>query len=163
MPVRRVPRGPTSACEIVIGTDRLAQPPAAAHRRRTPVLAALLLMLGIGGFAAVWILLGTFTGRQHSWMAVLAALDIALMLHLGGWAPGPLRAAVAMASTLLIALIASWGITASHLGRALGLLPWESALKLGFNHAWTLAQLTHGVFDLLWLALALLVAALASR
>lgn len=120
-------------------------------------------MLGIGGFAAVWILLGTFTARQHSWMAVLAALDIALMLHLGGWAPGPLRAAVGVASTLLTALIASWGITASHLGRALGLLPWESAMKLGFSHAWTIAQLANGVFDLLWLALALLVAALASR
>ncbi len=123
----------------------------------------LLPALGIGGFAAVWIMLGASTGRQHSWMAVLAALDIAWMLRLGGWSPGPRRAIVGVASTALIVLMANWGITASHLGRALGLLPWNSATKLGFDHAWTLAQLANGVADIMWIALALVVAAFASR
>lgn len=147
----------------LIRTDRPARTSETATRRRTPVLAGLLLALGIGGFTAVWIMLGVFTSRQNSWMAVLAALDVALMLRLGGWPPGLRRAAVGVASTVLIVLMANWGITASHLGRALGLLPWNSALKLGFDHAWTLAQLANGVGDLLWLALAMVVAALASR
>ncbi len=108
-------------------------------------------------------MLGGFTGRQHSWMAILAALDIALMLRLGGWSPGPRRAIVGILSTVLIVLMANWGITASHVGRAFGLLPWNSALKLGSDHAWTLAQLANGTADLALIALALVVAALASR
>ena len=142
----------------MIRADRSA-PDAAA--RRTPWLGSLLLALGIGGFAAVWIMLGAFTSRQNSWMAVLAALDIAWMLRLGGWRPGPGRAAVGMAATALTVLLANWGITASHLGRAMGLQAWESALKLGSDHAWTLAQLANSGGDVLWLALA--VAAFASR
>ena len=131
--------------------------------RRTPWLGSALLALGIGGFAAVWIMLGAFTSRQNSWMAVLAALDIAWMLRLGGWRPGPRRAVVGVAATAMTVLLANWGITASHLGRAMGLQTWESALKLGSDHAWTLAQLANNAGDVLWLALALVIAAFASR
>lgn len=134
-----------------------------APARATPWLGALLLALGIGGFAAVWIMLGAFTSRQNSWMAVLAALDIAWMLRLGGWRPGPRRAMAGMTATALTVLVANWGITASHLGRAMGLQAWESALKLGSDHAWTLAQLANDAGDVLWLVLALVVAAVVSR
>ena len=136
---------------------------ASACAGRTPWLGGALLALGIGGFAAVWIMLGAFTSRQNSWMAVLAALDLAWMLRLGGWRPGPRRAVVGVIATALTVLVANWGITASHLGRAMGLQAWESALKLGSDHAWTLAQLANNTGDVLWLALALVIAAFASR
>ena len=132
-------------------------------RRTSPWLGGLLLVLGVTGFSAVWIMLGAFTSRQNSWMAVIAALDIAWMLRLGGWKPGLRRAAAGVAATGLIVLLANWGITATHLGKAMGLQVWTSASKLGFDHAWTLAQLANGVGDLLWLAMALVIAALASR
>ena len=52
-------------------TDALPLPP-----RRTR-LALFLLPLGVAAVAAAWIVVATATGRQSSWMAVLAALDAA--------------------------------------------------------------------------------------
>jgi len=131
--------------------------------RRTTWLSWLLLLLGVGGFAAVWVLVGLYSDAQSSWMAILGALDVALMLRLGHWPTGPQRATLGVVATLAMMLLANWGITSGQLGDVLGLHPWDSALKLGLHHAWTLAQLANGAGDALWLALALVVAALASR
>jgi len=139
------------------------RPSPALTRLATPWLAWALLALGTCGFAAAWITLGFFNGAQNSWMAVIGALDIAWMLRLGGWPRGPRRVAIAVVATACIVALANWGVIAAQLGLMLGLAPWDSALKLGFHHAWTLAQLANGAWDLAWLALALLVAALASR
>ncbi|MGQ4660071.1 hypothetical protein [Lysobacter sp. F6437] len=122
-----------------------------------------LLVLGTLGFAAAWITLGFYNASQNSWMAVIGALDIAWMLRLGHWPRGPARVAVALVATAAIVVLANWGIIAAQLGAMLGLTPWASALKLGFNHAWTLAQLANGAWDLAWLLLALLVAAVTAR
>ena len=131
--------------------------------QRSTWLSWALLLLGAFGFAAIWVLLGLYSDAQNSWMAVLGALDIALMLRLGHWPPGPRRAALGVVATLATVLLANWGITSGQLGAAFGLEPWESALRLGLQHAWTLAQLANGVGDALWLALALVVAALTAR
>lgn len=131
--------------------------------QRAPWLSWLLLLLGACGFAAVWVLVGLYSDTQSSWMAVLGALDVALMLRLGHWPAGAGRAALGVAATLATVLLANWGITSGQLGAALGLGPWDSALRLGLHHAWTLAQLANGVGDALWLAMALVVAALAAR
>ncbi len=131
--------------------------------QRITWLSWLLLLLGVGGFAAVWVIVGLYSDAQNSWMAVLGALDVALMVRLGHWPAGPRRAAVGVAATLATILLANWGITSGQLGAALGLEPWDSALRLGLHHAWTLAQLANGAGDVLWLALALVVAALAAR
>ena len=128
-----------------------------------PWQAWALLLLGIAGFAGLWITFAFYTERQHTWMAVLGALDMALMLRLGGWPRGPGRALVAATATAIVILLANWGITAAHLGRELGMQPWASAMKLGSHHAWTLAQLVNGFGDLLWIVIALLAAAVASR
>ena len=122
-----------------------------------------LLVLGVFGFAAAWVTLGIYNGSQNSWMAVLGALDIAWMLRLGGWPRGPARVAAALFATIAIVVLANWGIIAAQLGAMLGLMPWASALKLGFHHAWTLAQLANGAGDVAWLLLALLVAAVTAR
>ncbi len=122
-----------------------------------------LLLLGTFGFAAVWVILGLYTNTQNSWMAVVGALDIAWMLRLGHWAAGPRRAALGVAATAAILLLANWGITSGQLGSMLGLQAWDSALRLGLHHAWTLAQLANGPADALWLGAGLVVAALASR
>ena len=121
------------------------------------------MLLGTFGFAAVWVILSLYTNTQNSWMAVLGALDIAWMLRLGHWSPGPRRAVLGVAATLAMLLLANWGITSGQLGAALGLEAWDSALRLGLNHAWTLAQLANGIGDAAWLVLALVVAALSSR
>lgn len=131
--------------------------------RLSRLLSWVLLLLGIGGFAALWVILGIYTDRQNSWMAVLGAADIAVMLRLGGWPAGPRRALAGVLATVAIVLLANWGIIASQLGAELGIVPWDSALRLGAHHALTLAQLANGVGDALWIALGLTVAAIASR
>lgn len=130
---------------------------------RTTSLSWALLLLGTCGFAAIWVILGLYSDTQNSWMAVLGALDIAWMLRLGHWRPGPRRAALGVAATAVMMLLANWGITSGQLGGVLGLDAWDAAVRLGLHHAWTLAQLANDIGDALWLALALLVAALASR
>ena len=131
--------------------------------RGVPWLAGLLLALGVAAFVVGWVALGFASGRQNSWMAVLAALDVALMLRLGGWRPGHGRMLVAMGATAMVIALANWGQIAAQLGRMLGYAPWESAVRLGPHHAWTLAQLANGPWDLLWWAAALLAAALLAR
>ena len=131
--------------------------------QRTSWLSWLLLLLGVGGFAALWVIVGLYSDAQSSWMAVLAALDVALLLRLGRWSAGARRAALGVAATAVTIVVANWGITSGQLGAVLGLAPWDSALRLGPNHAWTIAQLANGFGDALWLGVALVVAALAAR
>jgi len=128
-----------------------------------PVLAAALLVLASLGIAAVWVLLSLRLDRQSSWMAVVAALDAALVLRLLRVRPGAMRAAWGVLATLVAILAANWAIVASWLGGYMGLLPWESMLKLGPELGALLVRLSNSPADLAWLAAALLVAAFASR
>ena len=131
--------------------------------RRAMLMPLAPLVLGTLGFAALWVLLALATHRQSGWMAVLSALDVAWMLRLGRWPPGALRMAVAVAATAAIVALANWWIIASHLAGALGLSAWDSAARLGWNHAWTLAQLANSFHDLLWVLAAFVVAAVFAR
>lgn len=132
------------------------------QRRLTP-FSWMLLLLGTFGFAAFWVLFSVAYDHQFSWMAVFGALDIAWMLRLGGWRPGPRRAALGLAATLVIVAVANWGIASSQVGAMLGLDPLEAATKLGPHFAWTLIQLANTGADLAWLAAAAVVALVASR
>lgn len=123
----------------------------------------LLLLLGVTGFVALWSMLSLATGKPHGWMAVLAALDVVLMLRLGRWPRGRGRMLVAAVATMLVIVASNWLVIAGQLGRMLGLAPLQSALKLGAHHAWTLAQLANGALELAMAALAVVVAVLASR
>lgn len=132
-------------------------------RPALPWLALALLMLGTAGFAAAWILLAASRDSQLSWMAVLAALDAAMLLRLGRMRGGMPRALLAVLATAVAIVLANWGIAAAQIGRMLGLLPWESAMRLGLDYAWNLVVLANGTVDLAWFAVALVAAALASR
>lgn len=123
----------------------------------------LLLLLGAFGFAAVWVLVSLYTGRQNGWMAVVGAIDIAWMLRLGGFPKGRARLLTGVIATAAIIAIANWWITATQLGAMLGIDPWNSALRLGWHHAWTLIQLANSTLDVVWIALGLAIAAWASR
>ena len=84
-------------------------------------------------------------------MALLAALDVILVLRLAGMPAGAPRAALALVATAVICGLSLWGIVATQLGFALGLTPWDSALKLGLHHGWTLLMLAMTPLD--WIAL----------
>ncbi|MGO3127823.1 MAG: hypothetical protein ACTIJY_07120 [Luteimonas sp.] len=133
-----------------------------AGARRWPTATALLL-LGSFGIAAAWILLAEARDAQTSWMAVIAAFDAAWLLRLARARPGVFRALAGTAATVLAIVIANFGIVASQLARPMGMLPWESLLKLGPHHAYTLATLANAPVDLAWLGAAIVIAAVASR
>ena len=130
--------------------------------RRARWLAPALLALGSLGCSAAWILLALSTGRMCAWMAVVAAIDAAVLLRLAGVPAGAGRPTAAVLATALAVVIAYWGIIATQLARTVGVLPLESALKLGLHHAWTLAGLATGPVDLAWLGAGLLLAGLLS-
>jgi hypothetical protein len=131
--------------------------------RRARWLAPALLVLGSFGCAAAWILLALASDRQCSWMALLAALDAAFLLRLARMPAGSARMLLSMLGAGATIAVANWGIIAGQLGRVMGLLPWESALKLGPHHAWTLAGLANTPTDLAWLVAGLLLAAILAR
>ena len=126
-------------------------------------MAPALLAIGSFGFAAAWILLAFARDRQCSWMALPAAIDAALLLRLARMPAGWTRAGLAVTATALTIVVANWGIAAAQIGRSMGMLPWESMLRLGPFYAWTLANLANLPGDLLWLAAALIVSVIASR
>ena len=123
----------------------------------------LLLTLGSGGLAALWVILALITDAQCAWMAPLAALDAALLLRLGGAAPGWRRAAAALVATALAIVLANWGIVAAQLAGMMGLGVFASAVKLGPVLAWTYAGLANGPVELAWTGAALLLAVVAAR
>jgi len=137
--------------------------PAAPPTRRATWFSWLLLLLGAFGFTAVWVLASLYSGRQLGWMAVLGALDIAWMLRLGGWHRGLGRMLAGVGATAGIVIVANWFITATQLGGMLGLDPWDSAMKLGWHHAWILVSLANHAMDAVWIVVGLLVAAWLSR
>ena len=121
------------------------------------------LLLGSLGVAAAWILVAMALETQGSWMALVAAVDAAVIVRLVRLRPGATRALLGLASTALAVAVANWGLVAAWLGAHMGLLPWESMLKLGSGLAWLMVRLSNGPADLAWIAAALVAAALASR
>ena len=134
-------------------------PPMTANPRNSTMPALLLLLVGSMGFAAIWILAARLLETQAAWLAPLGAVDAALMLRLGRMPSGWARMAWCLLATAAIIVLANWGITATEIGRSMGLLPWESALRLGPSYAWELIRLANGSFELAWYALAMAVAA----
>ncbi|MEN1941850.1 hypothetical protein WCE41_10905 [Luteimonas sp. MJ246] len=131
--------------------------------RSRPAAALALALAGSIGIAAAWVLVAQASGRQCSWMAVVAALDAALLLRMGRHRPGLARALWGVLATALAIVLANWGIIATEVGRMLGLAPWASMGKLGFEHAWLLARMANDAVALAWLAAGLVVAAVFGR
>ena len=130
--------------------------------RPFPALALGLLLVVSLGFAAGWCLLAGSLESQVAWMAPLAALDAVVMLRLGRMHADWRRPAWAILATVATILLANWAIAALEIGRSMGLLPWESALRLGPAYAWELLQLANGPAELAWYAASVAVAAVGA-
>jgi hypothetical protein len=122
-----------------------------------------MLLGACAGFAAIWVVLAWSNDSQCGWMALIGALDVAWILRLSGWPSGWRRAIVGVVATAGIVVLANWWIIAAHLGEVMGFDPLASALRLGMQHAWMLAKLANGMFELAMIAAALVLAAIASR
>mgnify|MGYP001761422436 CR=1 FL=1 len=123
----------------------------------------VVLAVGCVGFAAIWVLLAGGFGRPLHAMAVVAALDAALLLRLVRMRPGLSRALAGVLVTATIIVLAQWGVIAGQVGSMFGLLPWESALRLGPSLAWVIAGLALDAVALAWFGASLVIAAVLSR
>jgi hypothetical protein len=134
-----------------------------APRRIPRWLLPVMLVVASACVLVVWVALALYLQRQIGWMALLVALDVVLVLRLGGMTAGPRRAVLAALVTVAISALALWTVPATHLGFAFGLAPWESVLRLGAHHGWTLISLTTTPLDAVALLAAPLLAAWWTR
>jgi len=124
------------------------------------LLPSVALATGVLGVDAVWVVASVASNRPCSWMALIAALDVAFMLRLANVRAGSGRIVLAVLATALAVLLAQWLIAATQMGLALGLEPLDSAMKLGPSLARQLIMLSLHRADFAWLVAALPLAAL---
>lgn len=134
-----------------------------APLRNARWLVPLMLVLASACVLLIWVALAVYLQRQAGWMALLAALDVVLVVRLGGMAAGPRRAVLAALVTVAICALALWTIAGTQMGFPFGLSPWDSVLRLGAHHAWTLISLTTTPLDVVALLVAPLLAAWWTR
>ena len=122
------------------------------------LLTALCVLVGVLGLAAAWTGVALVSRSQAGWMAIVAALDAALMLRLAGFPSCRLRAALAVGMTLVAIALANFFLIATRMGMRLGLDPSESARLLSAEMAWVLASYANAPLDLAWIVGATLAA-----
>lgn len=128
-------------------------------RPRAAWLPWMLVPLAVAGFTALWLLAAFYSGRQCSWMAIVGAVDILWVLGMARPAPPARQAVAATTATLVMILATNWILAATYSGTQVGLSPWDATLRLGLDHALTLAGLANDWRDAASLLLALAVAA----
>lgn len=126
----------------------------------TWLLPLLAMIAGALGMDAVWVAIAVSSGAPCSWLAPLAALDMALLLRLTGAPAGPGRVLAAVLGTAITVALAQWLTVATQMGIALGLEPLSSALRLGPSLAKQLLLLSLDRWDYAWLLSSLPFAAL---
>lgn len=120
---------------------------------------ALVLLVGVLGMATIWAVVALVTRQPCAWLAVVAALDMALLLRLSGAPAGRWRRIAAVLGTAMTIAFSYWMVVATQMGQVVGLKPMASAWRLGPQLAWDLTLLNQNGWDLLWLLLALPLAA----
>lgn len=143
-----------------------ASNPAAAPRpnaRRRLAFSALVLVLALPPLVALWTAVALWLGPPAAWMAVVAAADASVLLGLLRVPPGLWRVALALTFVLASTAAALWLIAAGVVGPAFGLMPWESATRLGPVLFGMVADPWLHPAHLAWLLVALVVAAWWNR
>jgi hypothetical protein len=129
----------------------VANPPIQPPRHLGACLAlalALPLIVALWGAVALWF------DAPAAWMAVIVAADASVLLSLLRVPAGRGRAAWALAFLGLATAASLWLMAAGVVGPAFGLLPWESALRLGPVLFGVVAEPWLGLGNLAWLAAA---------
>ena len=126
-------------------------------------LPVFLLIVGLLVAAAFWIALSLRSGSLCSWVAVVVALDAAVLLRIGGLRPGAGRAGIALLATAATVVLSLWSIVALQIGLPMGLGIWDALTKLGFDYARTLLALAASARDAVWIGAGLLTAIFAGK
>lgn len=115
------------------------------------LLSCVALGVGILGMSAAWVTIAVIADRSCSWLALVAALDMAMLLRLTNAPPGRWRVTIAILATAVTVLLSQWLIVATQLGFSMGLQPLASSLRLGPALAWELGKLSLSPVDWVFL------------
>ena len=142
--------------------DRLFYPtpwPDHARVKSIPVrhyaAAAFACLLVIGGVAAIWAGFGLAWRTPCGWMALVAALDAAVLMRLAGFPAGSARARIALAATALSIPVGAFVVAAVVIGVGFGTLPHEAIWRIGPDMAATWWRLNGSLWDVLAMIAAL--------
>lgn len=124
------------------------------------LLPGVAVLAGGAGVCAAWVAVGALSGSSSSWVALLAALDIALMLRLTRAPAGRARQVVALLATAATVAASQWFMAAARVGALVGLDPLASASRLGPALGWQVVQLSLDRVDWVLLLAALPLAVL---
>ena len=124
---------------------------------------AVALLVGIAGMTVAWVAAAVLSGWPCSVLALVAAVDMAVLLRLTHAPAGPLRTLLAVLATLAAIAATQWMIAATQMGAVMGLPPFASALRLGPALAFQLVRLSLDRYDWILLAAALPLAAILAH
>ena len=127
------------------------------------LLPTLALLVGILGVSAVWVAAATLSGRSCTWLGLLAAIDMALLLKLTNAPAGRPRMIAAVTATAAAIVFSQWLLVATQLGISLGMPPIASSLRLGPALAWELSKLSLDSSDWILLLASPLLAAILTQ
>ncbi len=119
------------------------------------MLAAFTALVAIAGVAAIWAGVSLALRGPCGWMALVAAIDAALLLRLAGLPGGRHRAGVAVAATALSILAGIFVVGSVNIGVGFATLPHQALWLTGPQLAWTWWQFNTGLWELLLAVLAL--------
>lgn len=123
-------------------------------------LPLLALLAGIAGISAVWVAFAQLSGSPCSWLALVAAVDMAVLLRFTQAPIGGARMLLSVLATASAIVLAHWMLAAIRMGGLIGLEAFDSALRLGPRLAWELSKLTLDRLDWVLLVAALPLAAI---
>ncbi len=115
----------------------------------------LLPVLGAIGVAALWVLIALGLDRWLAGFALIAALDLVLMVRLARLPRGTRRGLIAAVGTALAIALAHWWQLGAQVGLVMGLAPWDGIPLMGGGFFWSLVRLVNQPTDLALYALAL--------
>ncbi len=135
---------------------------------RRPSLAVRLIAVvsgiaAVAGVAAIWSGLTVMLRSPCAWMAVIAALDAALLLRLASFPKCHERGWFAVAITAATVLAAGFLYATAHIGLMLGMRPSESVWKMSVGLAQLFVNANTGWVEYAWVAAALAIAWRSSR
>ncbi len=132
------------------------------QRQRASLRSTLFLLVAaavaIAGVAAIWTGAALITRGNAGWMALVAALDAALLVRLAGYPRGSDRAVAATLITGATAVAAGFLLATARIGLAMGLRPADAVGRMSLDLAWLYVSSNAGLIELGWLLGALLLA-----
>ncbi len=122
---------------------------------RNALLALATALLAAAGMTGIWCAAALLLKSPCGWMALVVAVDVALMMRLSGLPSGTGRAATATAATLLTLATGAFAVAGVRIGHAFGEVPHLAVWRIDLPLALTWWRLNFSAFDALAAALAL--------